>query len=66
MSIKILEYPLKSYHEKSEKCRRAGKPEFSEPEKNHGFLVFKKKKNQKSSNFWFFGFLIFDFNDPEL
>jgi hypothetical protein len=29
-----------------------------------GFL--KKTKNQKSSNFWFFFFLIFDFNDPEL
>jgi hypothetical protein len=30
-----------------------------------GFLK-KKQKTKKSSNFWFFGFLIFDFNDPEL
>jgi hypothetical protein len=33
--------------------------------KNHGFLVFQKKP-KKFKFLVFFGFLIFDFNDPEL
>jgi hypothetical protein len=30
------------------------------------FDFLRNQKTPKSSNFWLFGFLIFDFNDPEL